>query len=852
MGRSRTAEEGTGIPALLDKLVNCFTKNEGRSTASYKMALNYIMSTLPATNSKNYEEDEQLVVNEIRRHLLLTQSKESADSFDMYYTKLQSRSVLNHRSKILSLLLNLATGPPDEQHSTWNMNVGLKKVNTHRNKTYQSVRSASTIGHFLPDDARFIKKIYQGSAAKNYPSLSYAAHVSQTTSSNSDHDLGVLKDRSSSAGSSRSTIAASRGNLIVLPQSLLIQEVIYSFQGIEGRLLRKDPTGLVFNIDPKFSRGLSPSQRGMVEQLTTIGFLHNQLRQQCDEADKQIGLIGQSLIATLRDELTHYYKMVAILQAQLKKQGCDDTTDLTLRRIVVWVAEPQRHLDWLAHIAEHSCDKKGGALVSSVHRFLRHGSNCALQVSAKVLSAVCTPLYLMLSNWLLDGKLNDPCGEFFIEARAISAPERLWHDKYHVRKSMIPSFITLEQANKILAAGKSINFLRQICKDDEELPGRGALINLFETVKAEALFAPEQTIVLRNAIESVFRETSARVLDLLKNKYQLMDHFQALRRYLLLGQGDFIRHLLELLSPELCRPVEDLYGHTLTGLLETAIRVTNAQYEDEYIIQRLCVSLMSNSAGDIGWEVFTLVYLTDGPVETIFKPMETSYKALFSALWRAKRMEFVLSSMRKQQLSCGKLYKNMAEVRPVSHAIHMLTSEMIHFLQQTQYYFLFEVIECSWAELLRRVNQASCLDSVIAAHTTFLASVKTGVLLDAASHDLQFQLIHIFNLILNLESVQQAFYTAAANEHESIRLHQELCESKSQFEYTNKVEQERKDRALQFSQHLTAIRNQIRKLSSSYKDFIKKFLTLLAGSANMNLQLLSVRLNFNDTYKLDV
>lgn len=46
---------------------------------------------------------------------------------------------------------------------------------------------------------------------------------------------------------------------------------------------------------------------------------------------------------------------------------------------------------------------------------------------------------------------------------------------------MIPSFITMDQAKKILATGKSINFLRQVCKDSEEMPGRDALQKLFST-----------------------------------------------------------------------------------------------------------------------------------------------------------------------------------------------------------------------------------------------------------------------------------------------------------------------------------------------------------------------------------
>lgn len=91
----------------------------------------------------------------------------------------------------------------------------------------------------------------------------------------------------------------------------------------------------------------------------------------------------------------------------------------------------------------------------------------------------------MLSRWLLDGEINDPCNEFFIEAKPIIAAERLWHDKYQVRQSMVPSFISGRQANKILATGKSINFLRQVCKDSGQLPGREALQKLFKTTSGK-------------------------------------------------------------------------------------------------------------------------------------------------------------------------------------------------------------------------------------------------------------------------------------------------------------------------------------------------------------------------------
>lgn len=102
-----------------------------------------------------------------------------------------------------------------------------------------------------------------------------------------------------------------------MPESDLLQDVIYSFQGIEGKYLRKEPGGLGFTIDPKISKLLTPIQRGLLERLTGISFLHNQLKRYCEENEKQSGIICQALIATLSDELSEYYKTVALLQASV-------------------------------------------------------------------------------------------------------------------------------------------------------------------------------------------------------------------------------------------------------------------------------------------------------------------------------------------------------------------------------------------------------------------------------------------------------------------------------------------------------------------------------------------------------
>ncbi len=70
---------------------------------------------------------------------------------------------------------------------------------------------------------------------------------------------------------------------------------------------------------------------------------------------------------------------------------------------------------------------------------------------------------------------------------------------------------------------------------------------------------------LQAVVNSAYKETSKYLLKTLHNSYNFMEHLkvwcdgrvsqcttvtiaQALRRYLLLGQGDFIRHLMDLLT----------------------------------------------------------------------------------------------------------------------------------------------------------------------------------------------------------------------------------------------------------------------------------------------------------------
>ncbi|XP_050311014.1 gamma-tubulin complex component 3 [Anthonomus grandis grandis] len=822
-------KEDSTIPDLVIKLCKHLARQNEELVSRLSKIAFQCLTGAPGANP--IPSEEPYVVNQLREYLK-GKSIEDLDRFDLMYSTLANSRIIRDRTSVLKFLYNITLSSKEPMVLAPSLsNSELTTISTRwpSSKTYSrlNVRSSS--------ESASIRQVFDRGEHR---------FTTDTTTSAVGRATSQATTISSAAWSQHEMpTTSSKG----VTEQELLQDVIYSLQGIQGKFLRREPCGMGYTLDVKSTKSLTPVQRGLLERIMGMSFLHKQLKQYCEENEKRSGAICQAFIATLNSELSEYYKTVAMLQSNLSKNNLEH---MTLRRVLYMLLDHRNRFEWLAYIAEQCSDKKGGALITVVHGFLQHGSKTAQQVSEKVLKAVCKPLYIMLSRWLLDGEINDPCNEFFIEAKNVLVAERLWHDKYNVRKSMIPSFINMEQAQRILATGKSINFLRQICRDGGQLPGREALHKLFNTTSAEALFTPEQSIEFHSTLENVYKETSLRVLDLLKNKFHLYEHLQSLRRYLLLGQGDFIRHLLELLSPELNKQASEIYGHTLSAILESAIRVTNAQFEDEDTLKRLNISFMSHSIGDLGWEVFSLVYIVDGPIGTIFQPTMPTYQSLFGALWKAKRAEFILANMRRQQLSMAKLFRKIKELKPVMHIIHILTSKMIHFIHQTQYYFLFEVLECSWAEMQNQVNKAECLDGIIEAHVNFLSSVQRGVLLDESSRQLFSHLVSVYNFVVNMETQQKTIYEAAQQEFDAYVAYRKKTESTERLEITAEMEAQAKLRVAKFHLFLNSTKTKVRSDVEMYDRIVKKFLEFLASSSNMKLQLLSVRLSFNNFYKI--
>ena len=83
----------------------------------------------------------------------------------------------------------------------------------------------------------------------------------------------------------------------------------------------------------------------MNDPLAELGWLFNTIHGFIEHAglQKDLGLVGQSLVTALREELADYYRLLSLLEDQLKakKASCEDEgMAMTLHKLSVYTMDP--------------------------------------------------------------------------------------------------------------------------------------------------------------------------------------------------------------------------------------------------------------------------------------------------------------------------------------------------------------------------------------------------------------------------------------------------------------------------------------------------------------------------------
>ncbi|KDQ64482.1 hypothetical protein JAAARDRAFT_28112 [Jaapia argillacea MUCL 33604] len=678
-----------------------------------------------------------------------------------------------------------------------------------------------------------------------------------------------------------------------LPEHLLLRDTLYLLQGISGKYVRfvpaKDPDKekqIVFVDDPKYV--IPTPTKSLIHRLSEVGHLYTRVEALVRDREGRpgVGMIEQSLCHYLQTQLTQYYRLIAILESQMAsslspvsddpssnlENATVEESGLTLRRLDVWISDWRLRMRMMSACVEGARDAHGGALVNLIHGYTDNGDPFVRHFTDQLLEEVSKPFFATLHRWIFSGELYDPYSEFFVAVDPELAHMsyvasgggqlsgdggfaggndditgeregglRLWEAKYKFEREMLPAFVGEAFGRKIFSTGKSLNFIRYSCHDSDWVVTREKLANTGGTLKYSDISG------LERSIDHAYQIASQRLFDVFIEKFRLLDHLRALKHYLLLGYGDFADQLMETLGPSLARPANTLYRHNLTATLETAIRSSSAQNDPVDVLRRLDARMLEYSHGEIGWDVFTLEYKVDAPIDTVLDPDSMmKYLKLFNHLWKMRRVERTLNKGWMRIAGGSKSFFQVPELNYEWHQIRVVQAEMIHFIRQMQAYCELEVMECSWQVLADFVEKKEGdLDALIEAHRSYLDRMVKKVLLLSPKvgreENLLNQVRELFATILQFREATDNFYNYCLSE--SAR--RDAQRDTQRGVYTT-FEHGSDPSSLE---GLAPILHRIKEYGASFSERAQAIVQGLQSHADLDCRFLGIRLSFSDFYR---
>jgi len=647
---------------------------------------------------------------------------------------------------------------------------------------------------------------------------------------------------------------ANKGNSMMdVSENDLLRDVLFAFQRIDGTYVYYSPKDDKYLIKPIIA--LSEPVKKMVLDLCEMGWLYKNVStfiEQNNAASK--GLVFQALCGAIKDELEEYYRLIATLE------GLRDTDDeqsrssylvedkpaeksLSLRKLYLWSLEPFERLKWMCILCDSCKESMGGVIISNVYSYAKQGSPSIQVLINKILRKILAPFSDFLRNWIYKGELVDQYNEFFIKMDQYVKDEKLWFDKYKLNKDQIPRFLDLQLAERILVTGKSVVFMKRSCGvQDWALD-----IDLFD-LSSEAAVNVNQNLNFARFQDWVLQAsdlTNKALLAIMSNKFRLIKHFETIKKFLLFGQGDFIQNLMDSLVNELSKSASTIYKHDLVGVLEGAIRASNAKFVDPELQARIDVKLLDASPGDTGWDVFSLTYSVDPPLTTVLSAKSiTGYLRLFNFLWRIKRIEHSLSAIWLQHMKGATMLERMREYSAHVKKCNLLRNEMIHFIGNLLNYLMYEVIQSSWERFTDGLRDAQNLDQVIKLHEEFVNSMLEKALLTTRSDKIYRQVIKLFDFIYRFKSTQEILLSSIQEEQGRAMFEERdksmLTESAA-VSFMGNVSA----RGAMKLETMQSLQNVAKEYKTAFIDFVERLKTDDLGG---KLRFLTFRLDFNEYY----
>lgn len=431
----------------------------------------------------------------------------------------------------------------------------------------------------------------------------------------------------------------------------------------------------------------------------------------------------------------------------------------------------------------------------------------------KILCVCHGVLYKQLAAWMLHGLLLDQNEEFFIRqgpsAGGSSANQdeeeedlclgglsgkqlrelqdlRLIEEEnmlapslqqFSLRTEMLPSYIPIRVAEKILFVGESVQMFenhthgpsraRSILKHQEDL-----FASELHRLKQQSLFSLVDFEKLIDLIRSTVAE---HLWTLMVDEADLLEQLKIVKDFFLLGRGELYQVFIDLAQHMLKTPPTAVTEHDVNVAFQQAAHKVLLDDDNLLPLLHLTVDYQSKDKDpapgsregpapapvqdtspreppQTGWAALGLTYKVQWPLHILFTPaVLEKYNVVFRYLLSVRRVQSQLQTCWALQMQRKHLKSSQTDA-----VKWRLRNHMAFLIDNLQYYLQVDVLESQFSQLLQQINSTRDFESIRLAHDHFLSNLlaQSFILLKPVFHCLNeiLELCHNFCSLVGLTS----------------------------------------------------------------------------------------------------
>ncbi|KAF3833032.1 hypothetical protein F7725_026697, partial [Dissostichus mawsoni] len=368
-------------------------------------------------------------------------------------------------------------------------------------------------------------------------------------------------------------------------------------------------------------------------------------------------------------------------------------------------------------------------------------------------------------------------GQRLIEEENMLAPSL---QQFSLRTEMLPSYIPIRVAEKILFVGESVQMFEN--HNHSHSPSRaGSILKHQEDLFAAGLHRLKQQplfslVDFENLIDHIRSTVAEHLWTLMVEESDLLEQLKIIKDFYLLGRGELYQVFIDLAQHMLKTPPTAVTEHDVNVAFQQAAHKVLLDDDNLLPLLHLTVDYQGKDSKEAtgprdsatppqdtsprevpptGWAALGLIYKVQWPLHILFTPaiLEKAqpvnslslllsgvrYNVVFRYLLSVRRVQSQLQHCWALQMQRKHLKSNQTTA-----VKWRLRNHMAFLIDNLQYYLQVDVLESQFSQLLQLINSTRDFESIRLAHDHFLSNLL------AQSFILLKPVFHCLNEILEL------------------------------------------------------------------------------------------------------